>query len=105
MTPFWLKQIPRAAWPVPRPRGNDRLEDEVSQMKQAGVDVLVFYATADEAADLGLSAEAEMCAVGGIEFRSFPIHDRETPSPTAPFAKFVRSYGLKFMQDEGGCPL
>jgi protein-tyrosine phosphatase len=58
-------------------------------MKRAGVDVLVSMLQPDEAAELGLSAEADLCAAGGIQFRSFPIPDRETPHSTAAFAKFV----------------
>ncbi len=59
-------------------------------MKAAGVDVLVSMLQPAEAAELGLSAEAELCAAGGIEFRSFPIPDRETPPSTAAFAKFLK---------------
>ena len=90
MNPFWVEtgtEIRIAI--VPRPRGGDWLEDEVSQMKRAGVDVLVSMLQPNEAAELGLSAEAELCKAGGIEFRSFPIPDRETPPSTAAFAKFV----------------
>ena len=90
MTPFWLNtgtQLRLAI--VPRPRGGDWLEDEVSQMKRAGVDVLVSMLEADEVAELGLLAEAELCAAGGIIFRSFPIPDRETPTSTVAFSRFV----------------
>src|SRR5258707_12228476 len=91
MTPFWVETGTEARLAiVPRPRGNDWLEDEVGQMKQAGVDVLVSMLQPAEAAELGLSAEAELCAAGGIEFRSFPIPDRETPPSTAAFAEFVK---------------
>jgi protein-tyrosine phosphatase len=58
-------------------------------MKRAGVDVLVSMLQPDEAAELGLSEEAELCAAAGIQFWSFPIPDRETPPSTAAFAKFV----------------
>ncbi len=44
---------------------------------------------ADEAAELGLSAEASVCEAAGIVFRSFPIPDRETPPSTTSFARFV----------------
>jgi len=91
MNPFWVEtdnQIRVAI--VPRPRGGDWLEDDVSQMKQAGVDILVSMLQPDEATELGLSAEAELCAAGGIEFRSFPIPDRETPPSIASFGEFVR---------------
>jgi protein-tyrosine phosphatase len=91
MTPFWVETGTETRLAiVPRPRGNDWLADELSQMKQAGVDVLVSMLQPAEAAELGLSAEAELCAAGGIEFRSFPIPDRETPPSTAAFAEFVK---------------
>jgi protein-tyrosine phosphatase len=91
MTPFWVETGTETRLAiVPRPRGNDWLADELSQMKQAGVDVLVSMLQPVEAAELGLSAEAELCAAGGIEFRSFPISDRETPPSPAAFAEFVK---------------
>ena len=91
MTPFWVETGTETRLAiVPRPRGNDWLADELSQMKQAGVDVLVSMLQPVEAAELGLSAEAELCAAGGIEFRSFPIPDRETPPSPAAFAEFVK---------------
>ena len=58
MNPFWVEtdnQIRVAI--VPRPRGGDWLEDEVSQMKRAGVDVLVSMLPPDEATELGLSTD------------------------------------------------
>jgi protein-tyrosine phosphatase len=91
MNPFWVETGTEARVAiVPRPRGNDWLADELSQMKAAGVDVLVSMLQPAEAAELGLSAEAELCAAGGIEFRSFPIPDRETPPSTAAFAEFLK---------------
>lgn len=90
MNPFWVEtgtEIRLAI--VPRPRGGDWLENEVSLMKRAGVDVLVSMLQPEEAAELGLSAEAELCVSGGIEFRSYPIPDRETPPSTASFAMFI----------------
>lgn len=90
MIPFWVDAGPQVRLAiVPRPRGNDWLEDELSQIREAGVDVLVSMLQPEEAAELGLSAEAELCAAGGLQFRSFPIPDRETPSSTAAFAEFV----------------
>jgi len=71
MKPNWVEtgnQLRLAI--VPRPRGGDWLEDELDQMKRAGVDVLVSMLQADEAAELGLSSEAEFCKARGIDFRS-----------------------------------
>jgi protein-tyrosine phosphatase len=90
MNPFWVEtssQLRLAI--VPRPRGGDWLEDDVRQIKRAGVDVLVSMLQADEAAELGLQAEANLCEASGIAFRSFPIPDRETPSSTTSFFQFV----------------
>jgi protein-tyrosine phosphatase len=90
MKPFWVEtgdQLRLAI--VPRPRGGDWLEDELDQMKRAGVDVLVSMLPLDEAAELGLSSEAELCEARGIDFRSFPIPDRETPPSTELFSRFV----------------
>jgi protein-tyrosine phosphatase len=90
MNPFWVEtdaDIRLAI--VPRPRGGDWLEGEVTQMKAAGVDVLVSLLQPDEAAELGLADEAAICAAGGIAFRSYPIPDRETPISTAAFVQFV----------------
>ncbi len=91
MNPFWVETGNRTRLAiVPRPRGGDWLEDEVSQMKRAGVDVLVSMLQPDEAAELGLSQEEQLCEAGGIHFRSFPIADRETPPSPALFAKFIQ---------------
>jgi protein-tyrosine phosphatase len=74
---------------VPRPRGGDWLEDELRRIKFAGIDVLVSMLQADEAVELGLAEEAQLCQAAEITFRSFPIADRQTPSSTASFAIFV----------------
>jgi protein-tyrosine phosphatase len=90
MKPYWVDTgNPLRLAIVPRPRGGDWLEDELNQMKRAGIDVLVSMLQVDEAAELGLSSEAELCEARGIVFRAFPIPDRETPPSTASFSQFV----------------
>jgi protein-tyrosine phosphatase len=90
MNPYWVETGNHLRLAiVPRPRGGDWLEDELDQVKRAGIDVLVSMLQIDEAAELGLSSEAELCEARGIVFRSFPIPDRETPSSTASFSRFV----------------
>src|ERR1700722_11107915 len=90
MKPYWVDTgNPLRLAIVPRPRGGDWLDDELDQMKRAGVDVLVSMLQADENAELGLSSEAELCEARGIVFRSCPIPDRETPLSTASFSRFV----------------
>lgn len=64
---------------VPRPRGNDWLEDEVAAWQQAGLNIIVSLLESEEANELGLSQEAVLCEAAGLEFVSFPIVDRSVP--------------------------
>lgn len=90
MDPFWIEtgNDLRLAI-VPRPRGGDWLEDEAAAMKKAGIDILVSMLRDEEAVELGLTTEAATCRTAGIEFKSFPIQDREVPSSLASFSAFV----------------
>ena len=77
---YWIE----GNWPgrlaiVPRPRGNDWLEDEVTAWQQAGLNVIVSLLESDEADDLGLHEEAALCEAAGLAFVSFPIVDRSVP--------------------------
>jgi protein-tyrosine phosphatase len=65
---------------VPRPRGGDWLEDEVSDWRKAGIDVVVSLLTPDEVTEFDLEAEKESCEAHGIRFISFPIPDRGVPA-------------------------
>jgi protein-tyrosine phosphatase len=90
MKPYWVETGNHLRLAiVPRSRGGDWLGDELDQMKRAGIDVLVSMLQGNEAAELGLSSEAELCEARGIVFRSFPIPDRETPPATTSFSRFI----------------
>ena len=65
---------------MPRPRGEDWLEDEIQAWRQSGIDVIVSLLTPDELADLDLTAEQELCRANRIKFVSFP-----NPRPIHPF--------------------
>lgn len=75
---------------MPRPRGDDWLEDEIAALRAAGVDTLVCLLTAEEMAELGLTSEAECCAARSLEFVSFPIPDRGVPPSVPAFLAVVR---------------
>jgi hypothetical protein len=62
-----------------RPRGGDRLLDEIKAIREAGVDVLVSLLTPDEVDELDLSEEAAYCHSQDITYLSFPIPDLTTP--------------------------
>ncbi len=90
MRPFWVGiDAGRRIAIVPRPRGGDWLEDELLAIKEAGVDVLVSMLTPEERGELGLDEEAELCRRVGLEFRPFPVNDRETPESAAEVRRVV----------------
>lgn len=59
-----------------RPRAGDWLDDEITHWRRSGVEIVVSLLERDEIDDLGLAAEAAVCAQNGIIFRAFPIPDR-----------------------------
>jgi hypothetical protein len=46
---------------MPRPRGNDWLEDEIRSLKQQGVNVVVSLLTTEESSELCLDDESTLC--------------------------------------------
>lgn len=85
---YWLRE----SWPgklamSPRPRGGDWLKDDIAKWKEAGIDAVLSLLTADEERDLDLRDEG--VEVGGqrMEFRSFPIPDRQVPRSEAKLAE------------------
>lgn len=74
---------------MPRPRGGDRLEDEIQSWRRAGVDVVVSLLTAEEKTELNLAEEEALCRASGLGFVSFPIVDRGIPSSLEAFSEQV----------------
>ena len=74
---------------MPRPRGGDWLEDEVSALKQLEVDAVVSLLESHEVVDLDIAAEQELCEAQDIEFLSFPIVDRNIPVSLPEFSRFA----------------
>jgi protein-tyrosine phosphatase len=64
---------------MPRPRGGDWLEHEVSAWQRIGIGLIVSALTMEETAELDLSREQELCEKTGIAFIAFPIADRGLP--------------------------
>ncbi len=87
---YWIDGIaPTRLGTAARPRGGDWLESEMTAMHREGVDILVSLLTPEESSELDLTNEATACAEAGIEFRNFPIPDRETPASLEAFRAFV----------------
>lgn len=74
----------------PRPRGGEWLDDELSDFRRVGVDVVVSLLTASEIRELNLMEEAAGCRAAGIEYLNFPIPDRDVPDSRVAFIAFAR---------------
>lgn len=81
-------------WPgklavLPRPRGGDWLEDEITAWRSASVGTVVSLLTKEEEAELELAAEAGIVQQQGMQFLSFPIPDYNVPESRADAAEFI----------------
>ena len=84
--PYWITSQLAI---IPRPRGNDWLEEEMLALREAGIDVVVSMLEDEEAAELGLSEEESATVHAGIFFVRFPIPDRSVPSDMHSFAELL----------------
>ena len=66
-----------------RPRGGDWLVDEMSALRDAGVDILVSMLSRQELDELVLDEEASVARAAGIRFLSLPTPDRGLPETHA----------------------
>ena len=81
MTVFWINTGANGRLAiVPRPRGDERLVDDLTAIHRDGIDILVSLLTRAEATELGLEREQARCEEVGIEVRSFPIPDHGVPT-------------------------
>ena len=74
---------------MPRPRGNDWLDDEIKWLKIREVDCLVSLLESSEIYELELGKEAELCQINNIQFINFPIKDVNVPSEKKYFIQLV----------------
>ena len=82
MTDFYWIESP---WPgklaiFARPRGGDRLDDEIRTWNNAGLSAIVSLLTEDEADELDLVDERQSCERLGLRFFQFPINDVSIPA-------------------------
>jgi protein-tyrosine phosphatase len=89
---FWID----GPWPgklalAARPRGGEWLEDEIAGWRREGIDAVLSLLTPEEELDLGLQEEAAQTRTQGIEFRTFPIEDRQVPRSPSELAKALES--------------
>ena len=78
---YWIPETKAGKLAImPRPRGNDWLEDELRAWQRDGIDSIVSLLMPNEAFGLGLSAEKAICDQLDIKFEQYPIVDRNVPT-------------------------
>jgi len=85
---------------VPRPRGDEWLEDEMMRMRRNGVDAVVSLLEPFEAEWLGLSEEKQAAEDAGLQFLNFPIRDTRVPADVAAFRAFVKGLAARIANGE-----
>ena len=78
---YWIETFDNGAaiGIMPRPRGNDWLEDEIERLAFHGVHTIVSLLERSEISELGLRDEEILCLKHTIDFINFPIPDRGLP--------------------------
>lgn len=95
---YWIANTGLAI--VARPGSDDRLEDDLLRLRNAGVQTIVSTVEEWEARTLGLAREREIATNLGIEFLSYPMQDRSTPSNLEDFRRFVKSLAARLEAGE-----
>jgi hypothetical protein len=71
-----------------KPRGGDRLKDEMTALRNHGVGILICSPAEPELTGSGLATEAREARDAGLHFVEIPIPDARSPisrSPSRPF--------------------
>jgi protein-tyrosine phosphatase len=87
---YWITEISSARLAtMPKPRGDEWLEDEIRSLREMGVDVLVSMLTDEEIVEVALLDEPLQCARNGIEFLRYPIPDHSAPPLNEKITAFI----------------
>lgn len=92
---FWIDESLAI---MPRPRGNEWLEDEILSLKNFGAGVIVSLLETHEIIELELDKEQLFCEQNDLIFLNFPIVDRQTPASFEATLAFTEK--LKDLIDE-----
>jgi protein-tyrosine phosphatase len=78
---YWVSDIaPQRLALMAKPRGGEWLLEELKDIADQGISTVGSLLEPQEVRKLDLTAEAQLCDELGMEFISFPIRDRSTPS-------------------------
>lgn len=77
---------PGRLWTMAAPEGDDRLEEQIELLRDAGVTTLVSLLDEREAAGLGLADERVLAGRAGVRFVQLPTSDFGVPKRDAALA-------------------
>jgi protein-tyrosine phosphatase len=87
---FWIEGNPPVGLAIVLcPRGDNRLGDDLKNIKRSGVQTLVSLLEPEEAGWLGLAEEGPLAKELGMHFVSYPIQDVQVPASMDAFRIFV----------------
>ena len=89
---YWLHTAPNYSrlGIMPRPKGDEWLEDELKRLRDQNVDIIVSLLERQEINELGLQSQPQLCKANNIEYLSFPIPDRNIPRNEAEAERFIK---------------
>lgn len=76
---------------IPRPRGGDWLEDEVSALRDEGFETVVSMLTPEETKELGLTDESAIVLDQGLRFCNYAIPDLGVPGSRESAREFLET--------------
>ena len=98
---YWIEKFDNGAAVgiMPRPRGDDWLEDEIRRFELNGVNAIVSLLESQEIAELGLKSEETLCQKYNVNFINHPIPDRGLPKDQLSVQRLID--GLRSSLDQG----
>lgn len=85
---------------VIRPLGDDRLEGELREVRNGGIDAIVSLLEPFEEDFLGLAEERATAERVGLKFLSYPIRDGSVPRDVAKFRSFMQGIANRLATGE-----
>jgi protein-tyrosine phosphatase len=88
----WIEQNrPGRLGVMARPGKSDSPENDLREASQEGVDIVISLLSPEDVAKYKLEGEPEIAEQCGLDFKSFPIQDRQTPPANAATLAFLRA--------------
>lgn len=99
---YWIENFENGAalGIMPRPRGNDWLEDEIKSLKFERVQTVLSLLERQEINELGLKEEEAFCQYYQIDYINFPIKDRGLPADQNDVKNLILKLRQKLQQGE-----